>query len=211
MESKQISLVTELVCLFIIRPIILTLGIHPIFKVFAAIIGIIYCITITVRQQLVPLKSLYTINLNSSWKPIALNFILFVVLSTFLMYYLNNENLFIVVRKNWFMWATITIFYSIFSVYPQEFLYRTFFFKRYSILFKKTTVLIVFNAAIFSFAHIALNNTLVLALTFAGGILFALNYHKNKSLLLTSFEHALYGSWLFTIGMGEMLAFPIPN
>jgi hypothetical protein len=25
---------------------------------------------------------------------------------------------------------------------------------------------------------------------------------------LVSIEHAIYGNWLFTVGMGEMLAFP---
>jgi hypothetical protein len=29
--------------------------------------------------------------------------------------------------------------------------------------------------------------------------------------MLTSIEHAIYGNWLFTIGMGEMLAFPMPG
>ena len=123
----------------------------------------------------------------------------------------NYENLFIVIRKNWLMWLTITIFYSVFSVYPQEFLYRTFFFKRYSVLFKKPFIIIIANALIFSLAHLAFHNLLVLTLTFIGGILFAFTYHKSKSLLLTSIEHALYGSWLFTLGMGKMLAFPMPS
>lgn len=44
-----------------------------------------------------------------------------------------------------------------------------------------------------------------------GGILFVITYTKSKSILLTSAEHAIYGNWLFTIGMGEMLAFPMPS
>jgi len=45
-------------------------------------------------------------------------------------------------------------------------------------------------------------------LTFVGGILFALTFQKTKSTLLVSIEHAIYGCWLFTVGMGEMLGFP---
>lgn len=45
-------------------------------------------------------------------------------------------------------------------------------------------------------------------LTFIGGLLFALTFKKTKSTLLVSIEHAIYGSWLFTVGMGEMLGFP---
>jgi hypothetical protein len=51
-------------------------------------------------------------------------------------------------------------------------------------------------------------NTLVLFLTFLGGVLFALTYNKTRSTLLVSIEHAIYGSWLFTVGMGNMLGFP---
>ncbi|MDG1476694.1 MAG: CPBP family intramembrane metalloprotease [Vicingaceae bacterium] len=211
MGSKHILLIAELFILFIITPILLSLDIHPIFKILPVLLGLIYCITITIKQSIVSAKEMYAINLKRSWKPITLQFITFVIVSIILMYYLNYENLFIVLRKNWIMWITITLFYSIFSVYPQEFLYRTFFFKRYSVLFKNTTVLIIFNAAIFSLAHLAFNNLLVSTLTFIGGILFAFTYHKSKSLLLTSIEHALYGSWLFTLGMGEMLAFPMPS
>ena len=64
------------------------------------------------------------------------------------------------------------------------------------------------NAALFSLAHIFFKNTLVMILTFIGGILFALTFKKTKSTLLVSIEHAIYGSWLFTVGMGEMLGFP---
>ena len=35
-----------------------------------------------------------------------------------------------------------------------------------------------------------------------GGFLFALTYSKTKSLLLVSFEHALYGNTLFFLGLG---------
>jgi membrane protease YdiL (CAAX protease family) len=48
----------------------------------------------------------------------------------------------------------------------------------------------------------------VLAFTFIGGILFAYTYQKTKSTLLVSIEHAIYGCWLFTVGMGTMLGFP---
>jgi membrane protease YdiL (CAAX protease family) len=57
-------------------------------------------------------------------------------------------------------------------------------------------------------AHLFFKNTLVIVLTFLGGILFAITYHKTNSTLLVSIEHAIYGCWLFTVGMGSMLGFP---
>ncbi|WP_423804206.1 hypothetical protein [Nitrosomonas nitrosa] len=38
--------------------------------------------------------------------------------------------------------------------------------------------------------------------TFVGGIMFAYTYHRHRSLLLASIEHALYGCFVFTIGLG---------
>ncbi|WP_245825457.1 CPBP family intramembrane glutamic endopeptidase [Pseudocolwellia agarivorans] len=106
------------------------------------------------------------------------------------------------------LWLFILFFYSLFSVYPQELLYRTFFFKRYQALFKSEWLFIIVNAALFSLAHIFFKNVLVILLTFIGGILFALTFKKTKSTLLVSIEHSIYGCWLFTVGMGNMLGFP---
>jgi membrane protease YdiL (CAAX protease family) len=64
------------------------------------------------------------------------------------------------------------------------------------------------NAALFSLAHVFFKNALVMLLTFTGGILFALTFRKTKSTLLVSIEHSIYGCWLFTVGMGEILGFP---
>ena len=109
------------------------------------------------------------------------------------------------------MWFMVSIMYSVVSVYPQEFLYRSFFFSRYGLLFKNPYLLIAVNALLFSFAHILFKNLFVLIITLIGGLIFAITFFRTKSLLLTSIEHALYGSWLFTVGMGEMLAFPMPE
>jgi uncharacterized protein len=46
---------------------------------------------------------------------------------------------------------------------------------------------------------------LALILTFLGGVLFGLRYWQTESLLVSSFEHALYGCAIFTIGAGSSL------
>jgi membrane protease YdiL (CAAX protease family) len=63
--------------------------------------------------------------------------------------------------------------------------------------------MIVASAAAFAFLHIVFRNTLAVALTFAGGLLFAFRYAETDSLLTSSVEHALYGCWLFTVGLGQ--------
>ena len=136
---------------------------------------------------------------------------LLIIFSTILMYISDNEKLFIVVKTNPVMWLMVSILYSVVSVYPQEFLYRSFFFSRYGVLLKNPYLLIAVNALVFSFAHIVFKNLFVLVITLIGGVIFAITFFRSRSLLLTSIEHALYGSWLFTLGIGEMLAFPMPE
>ncbi|MCA9351767.1 CPBP family intramembrane metalloprotease, partial [Patescibacteria group bacterium] len=75
-------------------------------------------------------------------------------------------------------------------------------------LFQSDHQLILVNAILFSLCHLIFRNSLVLVLTFVGGVFFAFTYLDTKSTVLVSIEHAIYGSWLFTVGMGAMLAFP---
>jgi len=99
-------------------------------------------------------------------------------------------------------WAVVMIAYPILSVYPQGLLYRAFFFQRYAVLFPERWTMILASAIAFAFLHIIFRNTLAVALTFVGGILFAWRYAETGSLAVSSLEHALYGCWLFTVGLG---------
>ena len=106
------------------------------------------------------------------------------------------------VRANPVFWAIVMVAYPILSVYPQGILYRAFFFERYAVLFPGKWTMIVASAAAFAFLHIIFRNSLAVALTFAGGLLFAARYAETRSLFTSSFEHTLYGCWIFTIGLG---------
>ena len=107
------------------------------------------------------------------------------------------------VRRHPAFWALVMVAYPVLSVYPQGLLYRAFFFERYAPLFPGRWTMIVASAAAFAFLHIVFRNPLAVALTFAGGILFAFRYAETGSLATSAFEHALYGCWLFTIGLGQ--------
>jgi CAAX protease family protein len=211
MTSKPTYLIGELIILFVFIPLFLLLAISPFIKIAVVLSGVIYAVWVARKNHLIPLKSIYHIKLGNYWKTILISLILIFISSTVFMYFLHPEDLFIVVKKKPVMWISILFFYAVFSVYPQELMYRSFFFKRYETLFKNTNYLLLVNILIFPLAHVMFKNWLVLLVTLIGGILFALTYKKSKSVLLTSIEHAIYGNWLFTIGMGEMLAFPMPN
>jgi uncharacterized protein len=106
------------------------------------------------------------------------------------------------VRTRPVFWAVVMLAYPVLSVYPQGVLYRAFFFERYAALFPGRWTMIVASAAAFAFLHIIFRNPLAPALTFAGGLLFAYRYAETGSLATSSIEHALYGCWLFTVGLG---------
>jgi membrane protease YdiL (CAAX protease family) len=93
--------------------------------------------------------------------------------------------------------------YPVLSVYPQGVLYRAFFFERYAPLFPGRWMMILASAAAFAFLHVIFRNPLAPAITFAGGLLFAARYAATGSLATSCLEHALYGCWLFTVGLGQ--------
>jgi uncharacterized protein len=100
-------------------------------------------------------------------------------------------------------WAIVMVAYPVLSVYPQGIIYRAFFFEHYGALFPSRWAMIVASAAAFAFMHLIFRNWLAVGLTFAGGLLFAWRYGETGSLATSSFEHALYGCWLFTVGLGQ--------
>jgi membrane protease YdiL (CAAX protease family) len=107
------------------------------------------------------------------------------------------------VRERPVLWAVVMVLYPVLSVYPQALLYRAFFMHEFASLFPDRWTLLVASAAAFGFLHIIFRNPLAVTLTFFGGVLFAWRYQQTSSLFTSSFEHALYGCWLFTIGLGQ--------
>jgi membrane protease YdiL (CAAX protease family) len=106
------------------------------------------------------------------------------------------------VRQQPTLWVIVMVAYPVLSVYPQGLLYRAFFFERYAELFPGRWTMILASAIAFAFLHIVFRNWLAVGLTFAGGVLFAPRYAETGSLATSSFEHALYGCFLFTVGLG---------
>lgn len=198
----------EFTGLFLLLPLFMVapIDIRIILALVAFAIG--YIIYVSVKTALFSKRQLVHMIWPQATKPIVIRFLLFLILSTILVAAFAPDQLFIVVKNNPLLWIAITIFYSVFSVYPQEFIYRHFFIKRYESIFTSTSIMIFINGLIFSLAHSFLFNGLVMVLTFVGGLLFCATYLKSRSLIVTSIEHSVYGVWLFTLGLGEMLAFP---
>jgi uncharacterized protein len=106
-------------------------------------------------------------------------------------------------RSNPLSWALVMVLYPPLSVYPQAIIYRAFLFERYRRLFGVGWGIVLASAVAFAFVHIVFRNLLAVVLTLPAGLLFAARYWQTGSLAASSFEHALYGCAIFTIGLGR--------
>jgi hypothetical protein len=103
------------------------------------------------------------------------------------------------------LWVMVVCLYPVFSVIPQGLFWRSFMQHRYRGLFPTPASMIPASAAAFSFGHIIFQNWLAVVLTAVGGVLFALTYSRTRSGLIASIEHAMYGTMVFTVGLGAYL------
>jgi hypothetical protein len=107
------------------------------------------------------------------------------------------------------LWLAIMVGYSVLSAYPQEILYRTFVFHWAPPALARTPLArIALSAALFGWGHVALRNVPAVVLSTAGGFLFASTYERSRSTLLAAIEHALYGCFIFTVGLGDLFYNP---
>lgn len=115
------------------------------------------------------------------------------------------DDLFSFPRQRPTLWLAVMLFYPVLSVVPQGIVYRVFFFHRYGGLFSTPAARIMAAGITFSFAHLVFQSPVAILLTFAGGLLFSYTYERHRSGLLASIEHALYGTTVFTLGLGRHL------
>ena len=175
------------------------LPILPILWVFAFL-----CFTILKRDSGFNRANLWRVStFSGNWMFISIRF---GILSVFLfvsVYWIAPDLLFSLIRKKPILWILIILLYPVLSVYPQELIYRTYFFHRYSALFPQRWVLIAMNALLFGYMHIIFHNWVAVLATLIGGAFFATTYHRSRSTFLVSMEHALYGCLIFTVGLGQ--------
>ncbi|WP_396601313.1 CPBP family intramembrane glutamic endopeptidase [Algibacter sp. R77976] len=200
--------IIELFIIFIVIPISFVLEYSPWLKLSIGLFGFLYVTYVLLKVEHLKFKISKTIKWQPFWKLTSIKFIFIAIITTVFVWVTDSESLFSVLLNKPLKWLMLLFIYSFFSVYPQELLYRTFFFRRYRSLFKNQSLFLFLNAILFALAHLFFGSVLVLILTFIGGLLFAYTFKQTQSTLLISIEHAIYGCWLFTVGMGSMLGFP---
>ena len=134
--------------------------------------------------------------------PILVTFALLASCIAVLAYALRPDMLFNFVHRAPGLWVAVMVLYPVLSVYPQGIIFRAYFVHRFRPVFPRRNWMILASATEFAFIHIIYRNPVAMVFSFAGGVLFTWRYYRTGSLLLSSFEHALYGCWMFTVGLG---------
>jgi len=199
MIPNRLKYVLELVIFFILLPLIYYFNIIPGFWNFFPITTFfIYCLSLLLIEKKLKINDFTISGIHSKhWLRIFLSSIF---IALFLWLIGPDEKLADFSNRK-ILFAVIC--YPIFSSFPQEIIFRKFFFWRYQSLFKNTFIMILINGLLFSFAHIYFRNSTALVLTLIGGLIFAFSYLKSKSLLFVTIEHGFYGLILLSSYMNE--------
>ncbi len=204
MSSNKIYLAVEFTVLFIFLPIIPFLELFPLPKIPALIAMTLFCLFVLLADKSFNKKDLWNAKVfKKHVKKILLRFIPAAAGLVIITLIIQPELLFIFPRERIFIWTMVMILYPILSAYPQELVYRTFMFHRYRNLFTSEKVKIVISSLAFSFLHIIFDNYIAVILSLIGGFLFTITYRKSNSLFTAAFEHAIYGCFVFTVGLGN--------
>ena len=110
--------------------------------------------------------------------------------------------------KKYYFTSVLLLFYLLFSVIPQEIIFRFLFFYKYKDYFNKFEILLL-NSLVFSFCHLIYFDLYILLFSFFGNLLFTFNYMKNKSLLVVIVEHFLLGQTLIILGFFDNFNFSL--
>ncbi len=194
----------ELVILFWALPFVYVLDLWPLhpFLLLLPVLG--WCLVILLSDRCFDRARLWNVRgLRRDIGRILLVFVFGAAALASIVVLFEPQLLFGFVRVRPGLWALVMIFYPVVSVYPQEMVYRTFFFHRYRDLFPGRWRMIAASATTFGFMHIIFENGYAVILSLVGGWLFAQTYDRSRSTLAAVVEHGLYGCCIFTIGLGR--------
>jgi len=195
----------ELIAIFVVLPSIFVVYFYP-RLIFTALWPLtILTLVYLIRRRQIPFERLWKQEA-VTWtnlKPVLMRFTACAIFMSVFTYFVYPEVLFGFVSAKPSIWALVMFLYPVLSALPQEILFRSFFFERYRPLLGSGTTMLLTNGILFGYAHIFLQNWVAVTFCIVGGLLFAQTYEKTRSLALVTLEHALYGCFIFTIGLGR--------
>ena len=137
------------------------------------------------------------------WRFVGLVAAVTAALAAMLVWWLVPDRALALPRRSPALWLTILLLYPLLSALPQELIFRLLYFRRYAALFPSRAAAVAVNALVFALAHLVLWNWVALALTLAGGLIFARAYLARGGFAQAVVLHAVCGAIVFTSGLGS--------
>ena len=194
----------EFLLLCIVFPSIIIFGKLGFFMFFFLWGATIYCFSIIYLHNRQYLNYIWKFQ-EVTWenlRPILLRWLVASLAMIAFIYFYNRQVMFGIILERPQVIPFILIGYPLLSAIPQEFVFCTFFFKRFHRLFPEERTKIIASSIVFAYAHMLYLNPVSPVLSLFGGLIFAATYSKTRSLALVSIEHSLYGATLFLSGLG---------
>lgn len=194
----------ELLLVFCLLPLVCWLANLPILLVLLAACALV--VALIARDPTFDRRCFWSFPAgtgNRIWRRIFLVWLGALPLLAGLAWLLQPDSLFEMPLHRTKLWLLVMFAYPLLSVVPQEIIYRAFFCHRYAPLFGNGARMALASAIAFGFAHIVFGNGVAVALTLAGGWLFARTFLQTRSLPCVALQHALFGGAIFTVGLGR--------
>lgn len=205
-RPSRLYLGVECALLFVALPLLLVLvryGFGRLIVPSLVVLGL-FCAVLLWRDPAFDHRRLWRFQ---AWRPhlrrIGLSFLVGATAVFIVLALAAPERLFGMLRDEPRVYVAILLIYPLFSAYPQEVIFRAFFFHRYRPLFTTTTARVLASSVAFALAHLFFANWIAPTLTLLGGVLFSFTYARTRSVVAASVEHALWGAFMFTVGLGS--------
>jgi len=196
--------VVELLGLFVLLPLLVRWGVVPAPRL--VVLGLVTagCIVVLARDPTFDRRGLFSLgDLAGSLPAVALRGVLAAAVILALVVALRPAALLAWPRKAPGLWLAGLAIYPFLSAWPQEVVYRVFFFHRYASIFTGRSGLLAANALAFGLLHTVYPNAVAPLLSVPAGLLLALTYRRTRSVGPVWLEHVVYGLLLLTLGLGE--------
>ncbi len=203
-HSRNILLVCEWFVLFILGPALVWINIVSFPKLLLFGAPVLYAVVMYLRTKPHHTHISPIVSEKKELIYILLRFIFAIILLTAIILHRDPAAFLAFPKTKPRIWLIVMCGYPLLSALPQEFLYRRFYFARYARLFPSELFMFLSNIFVFSYLHIIYDNIYSVLLTMIGGWLFTRTYSRTASLRLATFEHAIYGLAMFTLGYGRL-------
>jgi membrane protease YdiL (CAAX protease family) len=197
------ALAMELAGIFLVLPLLVRWRVIAAPRLVVLALVTLACIGLLWRDPTFDRSRLFSLGrLRGSLGSIALRGALAAVLIGALVLLLRPSALFAMPTREPGLWLAGLVLYPLLSAWPQEVVFRLFFFHRYEPLLGAGGTMLAANAVAFGFLHVIYQSPVATLLSLPAGLLLGLTWRRTGRLGPVWLEHSIYGLLLFTLGLG---------